>query len=53
VKGKNKYHALDEIGFVGVQDNRSAAQIKKDMEMTTQYINDLKAGKKVRRSGKK
>jgi len=53
VKGKNKYHALDEIGFVGTQDKRSDAQIKKDIELTTQYIKAIKAGKKVASSTKK
>jgi hypothetical protein len=49
--GKEQYHALDEIGFIGVQDKRSKAQIKKDMEDTNRYINTLKA--KAKRSALK
>jgi hypothetical protein len=53
VKSKNKYHVLDEPGFVGIQDKRPDAQIKMDIELTTQYIKAIKAQKKVASSTKK
>ena len=45
--GKKQYYGLDEIGFVGTQDKRSKAQVKKDIAMTVQYIKAKKSGKVV------
>ena len=42
---KKQYYGLDEIGFVGTQDKRTKAQVKKDIEMTIQYIKARKSGK--------
>ncbi len=42
---KKQYYGLDEIGFVGTQDKRTMAQVKKDIEMTIQYIKASKPGK--------
>lgn len=45
MSNKKQYYALDEIGFIGVQDKQTKAQIKKDQEMTGKYIRAMKAGK--------
>lgn len=52
---REKYYKLDEIGFVGTQDNRSAAQVKKDAELTSRYIRAMKEkeAKNNKASGKK
>jgi len=42
---KKQYYGLDEIGFVGTQKKRTAAQVKKDIEKTTQFIKAQKSGK--------
>ncbi|MET0461516.1 MAG: hypothetical protein ABW007_00125 [Chitinophagaceae bacterium] len=41
---KKQYYGLDDIGFIGTQD-RTKAQIKKDMEETAKYIKAKKTGK--------
>jgi len=38
-----RYLMLDEIGFVGVQDKRPEAEIKRDQELTAAYIKAHKA----------
>jgi hypothetical protein len=43
MKHKNPYYDLDETG-IGGQD-RTPAQIKKDIKLTGAYIKALKAGK--------
>jgi hypothetical protein len=43
---KKQYYGLDDIGFIGTQD-RSKAQIKKDLEETAKYIKARKDGKVV------
>jgi len=45
--GKKQYYGLDEIGFVGAQKKRTAAQIKKDIDKTVQYIKIQKSGQVV------
>ncbi len=35
---KKQYYGLDEIGFVGTQDKRTPAQVKRDVDRTIQYI---------------
>ncbi|MEJ0102713.1 MAG: hypothetical protein WDO19_09230 [Bacteroidota bacterium] len=35
---KNNYAALDDIGFVGVDDKRSKAQRDEDAKRTSEYI---------------
>jgi hypothetical protein len=45
MKERNKYYDLDEIGFVGVQDEKNFIQVQKDIEQTVQYIKDKKAVK--------
>lgn len=42
---KKQYYTLDEIGYVGTQERRSAAQVKKDAARTTEIIKALKSGK--------
>ena len=42
---KKQYYELDDVGFVGTQDKRSDAQIKKDIELTVQYIKSKKTRK--------
>jgi hypothetical protein len=42
---KEQYYKLDDIGFVGTQKRVSQAQQKKEMEMTRQWINAMRAGK--------
>ncbi|HTF28768.1 MAG TPA: hypothetical protein VK625_07985 [Flavitalea sp.] len=51
--GKKQYYELDEIGFVGTQDKRSYAQVKKDIEKTIQYIKTKKTGKNIPLSRKR
>jgi len=50
---KKQYYGLDEIGFVGTQDKRINAQLKKDIEMTIQYIKARKSGKIISPPGGK
>jgi hypothetical protein len=38
---------LDEIGFAGSQEKTTAAQEKKDIEKTVQYIKTRKSGKVI------
>ncbi len=50
---KKQYNSLDDIGFIGTQKKRTAAQVKKDIEKTTQIIKNRKsatinAGRKKR-----
>lgn len=40
---KNRYYALDEIGFVGIQDKRTKAKIRKQMAETVRYIKVMKS----------
>jgi len=42
---KKQYYRLDEIGYVGTQEKRSAAQVKKDAARTSEIIKALKSGK--------
>lgn len=49
---KKQYYGLDEIGFVGTQEKRTNAQIKRDIEMTIRYIKAKKAKKNVSTSSK-
>lgn len=35
---KERYYKLDEPGFLGTQNKRSDAEIKKDIEQTIQLI---------------
>lgn len=39
---KRRYYKLDDIGFVGTQDKRSAAQIKADALRTANIIKAMK-----------
>lgn len=41
--GKKQYYGLNEIGFVGTQEKRTPAQVKKDMERTIRYIKAKKS----------
>ncbi len=41
---KKQYYKLDEIGFIGTQEKRTKAQVKKDIEMTVEYIKAKVAG---------
>jgi len=45
--GKKQYYGLDEIGFIGTQKKRTAAQTKKDIEKTVQFIKTRKSGKAI------
>ena len=44
---KKHYYKLDDIGFVGTQEKRSTAQVKKDAKRTSEIIKASKAGKVV------
>ena len=44
MEDKKRYYKLDEIGFIGTQD-RTPAQVKKDIEMTIRFIEAKKNGK--------
>ena len=35
---KKQYYKLDDVGFVGTQEKRTKAEIKKDIDMTIEYI---------------
>lgn len=45
---KRRYYKLDDIGFVGTQDKRSAAQIKADALRTTNIIKAMKETQRVK-----
>jgi hypothetical protein len=49
---KKQYYKLDEIGFIGTQD-RTPAQVKRDMKKMTEYIRAEKAGRTVSLPGKR
>jgi hypothetical protein len=42
---KKRYYKLDDVGFVGVQENRTDAQVRKDASETARSIKALKARK--------
>jgi hypothetical protein len=44
---KKQYYGLDEIGFIGTQEKRTASRVKKDIEKTVQFIKARKAGKVI------
>ncbi len=44
---KNNYAALDDIGFVGVDDKRSKAQRDEDAKRTSEYIRKYLSKKNV------
>jgi hypothetical protein len=48
VADKKKYYELDEIGFVGTQDKRTNARVKKDIEETVRYIKVSKSRKRAK-----
>jgi hypothetical protein len=48
---KKQYYGLDDIGFIGSQD-RTPAQVKRDMRKMAEYIRSEKAGRIIARSGK-
>lgn len=43
---KKQYYKLDDIGFIGTQD-RTPAQVKRDMKKMAEYIRAEKAGKVI------
>lgn len=43
---KKQYYGLDDIGFIGAQD-RTPAQVKRDMKKMAEYIKAEKSGKVV------
>jgi hypothetical protein len=49
---KKQYYGLDDIGFIGSQD-RTPAQVKRDMRKMAEYIRSEKAGRIIARSGKR
>jgi hypothetical protein len=49
---KNQYYGLDEIGFVGTQDERTDAQVKKDIDETIRYVKAQKLKKDSKESTK-
>lgn len=51
--GKEQYYALDEIGFVGVQDKRSKTQLKRDREEMNRYVKAQREQEKKHLSSKK
>lgn len=48
-----RYAKLDDVGFVGFQERRSKAEIKKDADRTAQFIKTHKAKKKNAGSSRK
>jgi hypothetical protein len=44
---KKRYYKLEDIGFVGTQENRSKAQVKRDIEQMVLFVKARKAGKVV------
>lgn len=42
---KNNYTDLDEVGFIGVNEERSKAQIDKDAKATSEVIRKYRSGK--------
>jgi hypothetical protein len=42
---KKQHYNLDDIGFIGTQEKRSKAQLKRDIEDTVNYIKAKKAVK--------
>lgn len=49
---KKQYYKLDDIGFIGTQE-RTPAQVKRDMKKMAEYIRAEKAGKAVALAGKR
>lgn len=47
MRARNKYHKLDEVGFVGVQKRRTPAEIRKEATETANHIKALKANTSV------
>jgi hypothetical protein len=45
---KQRFYKLGEPGFVGTQNKRTDAEIKKDIEQTIQLIKNRKSGKVIR-----
>ena len=45
MKNKEKYHKLDEVGFVGTQEKRSASLQSYHKKKTGEAIRQLKADK--------
>ena len=43
---KKQYYGLDDIGFIGTQD-RTLAQVKRDMKRMSEYIRAEKSGKAI------
>jgi hypothetical protein len=41
---KKKYYQLDDIGFLGVAETRSAAAIQRDRYRTSEFIKKYRAG---------
>lgn len=48
-----RYTKLDDVGFVGLQERRSKAEIKKDADRTARFIKAHKAKKKKVGSSRK
>ncbi len=46
-KDKKQYYALDDIGIIGSQSKASRNQIKKEMDLTSQYFKTQKSGKSI------
>jgi hypothetical protein len=45
MRKKNKYHSLDDIGFIGVAEKRSEKDIEKDAKLTSEVIKKFKSAK--------
>lgn len=41
---RKQYYGLDDVGFLGVSNKRSEAEIQMDAKKTSDYIKSLKAG---------
>ena len=53
MKAKKQYYKLDDIGFIGTQEDRSPAQVKKDMCDMEKYIKLEKSRKSKAAPSKK
>lgn len=49
---KKQYYKLDDIGFVGTQEKKSAAEVEREDRMTVQFFKKRKAEREVANSAK-
>jgi hypothetical protein len=52
-RDRKRYEKLDDIGMIGIQGNRSEAEIKRDAARTARFIKAHKTKMKLEESKKK